>query len=210
MPSKKNELKISYVPEEKEDYNINDPKLEIKKTKTNLTINKLHEKLKKQEKLFKKVAKERDELKDKYLRNLAEIDNFRKRMNKEKENYHKYILSEFLINLLEIFDNLERALNSQSNSNNNEKSIFSGITMIHKQLIEFLKKHNTVEMEALGKPFDPNFHQALSKEERHDIKEPIVVKVYQKGFIYNGKLLRPSLVKVAVPVKTEKNSKEKL
>jgi len=210
MPSNKNKLKISYVPDEKKDSNINDPKSEIKKVKYKLIIDKLHEKLKKQEKLFKKTVKERDELKDEYLRNLAEIDNFRKRINKEKENYHKYILSEFLLNLLEILDNFDRALSAQSNSKNDEKSILSGIKMTYKQLYELLKKYNTIEIEALGKPFNPNFHQALSKEERDDIKEPIVVGVYQKGFIYNDKLLRPTLVKVAVPIKTEKDSKNKL
>ena len=210
MPSNKNKLEISYVPDEKKDSNINNPKSEIKKTKSKLIIDKLHEKLKKQEKSFKKIIKERDELKDEYLRNLAEIDNFRKRINKEKENYHKYILSEFLLNLLEVLDNFDRALSAQSNSNNDEKSILSGVKMTYKQLYELLKKYNTIEIEALGKPFNPNFHQALSKEERDDIKEPIVVGVYQKGFMYNDKLLRPSLVKVAVPIKTEKDSKEKL
>jgi len=209
MPSKKNKFEISYVPDEKKDSNINDPKSEIKKTKSKLIIDKLQEKFKKQEKLFKRIVKERDELNDKYLRNLAEIDNFRKRINKEKENYHKYILSEFLLNLLEILDNFERALSAQPNSSNNEKSILSGIKMTYKQLYELLKKYNTIEIEAIGKPFNPNFHQALSKEERDDIKEPIVVEVYQKGFMYNEKLLRPSLVKVAVPIKVEKKSKEK-
>jgi len=82
--------------------------------------------------------------------------------------------------------------------------------MTYKQLYELLKKYNTIEIESLGKPFNPNFHQALSKEERDDIKEPIVVGVYQKGFMYNDKLLRPTLVKVAVPIKTEKDSKNKL
>lgn len=157
---------------------------------------------------------ERDENQDKYLRTLAEMDNFRKRVQRDKEEFQKYALSEFLLDLLVVFDNLDRALNAcarpcgpdaaagQRNMDN-EKSIVSGVEMISKQFQDIFKKYNMVEIEALNKVFDPNLHQALNKEERENIAEPMVVEVYQKGFLYNGKLLKPSLVKVAIPADTE-------
>jgi molecular chaperone GrpE len=156
-----------------------------------------HHKVHELEETLQKVIVERDELKDKYLRGLAEIDNFRKRVKKEKEEFQKYVLSEFLIDLLQTYDNLERAL--KTTSVENEKGIIAGVEIIRKQLLDLLKKYHVVEIDALGKHFDPIFHEALSKEERPGIAKPVVVEIYQKGFTYNDKLLRPVLTKVAVP-----------
>jgi molecular chaperone GrpE len=144
-----------------------------------------------------KVVQERDELKDKYLRGLAEMDNFRKRVNKEKEEFRKYVLSEFFLDLLQIYDNLERAL--KATSVEYEKGIIAGVEIIRKQLLDLFKKYHVLEIDALGKPFDPVYHEALSKEERPEIAKPLVVEIYQKGFTYNDKLLRPVLTKVAIP-----------
>jgi molecular chaperone GrpE len=119
-------------------------------------------------------------------------------MKKEKEEYQKYILNEFLLDLLQIFDNLERALKSKSLEN--EKGIVSGVEMIRRQFLDLLKKYQVVEIDALGKHFDPAFHEALSKEEREGISKAVVIEIYQKGFMYKDKLLRPALTKVAIPV----------
>jgi molecular chaperone GrpE len=81
--------------------------------------------------------------------------------------------------------------------------------MIYKQLMDLLKKNNVEEIDALGKVFDPTIHQALSKEEREQINELVVIEVYQKGFKYNDKLLRPTLAKVAVPKEEVEASTEK-
>jgi molecular chaperone GrpE len=171
---------------------------------------KLQKKLKEQKEIMEKVIEERDEFKDKYLRSLAEMDNFRKRVKKEKEEFQKYVLGDFIFGLLEVVDNLERALKAKTPSekkgsvvnllgSDDEKSIISGVEMIYKQLLDLIKKNNVLEIDALGKAFDPNLHQALSKEEREDVSEPIVLEVYQKGYMYNEKLLRPTLAKVAIP-----------
>ncbi|MBN2346533.1 MAG: nucleotide exchange factor GrpE [Candidatus Aminicenantes bacterium] len=149
------------------------------------------------EEVLKRVAAERDEFKDKYLRGLAEMDNFRKRIKREKDEFHKYVLSEFLLDLLQVYDNLERALKVKGPEN--EKAIVSGVEMIRKQFLELLRKYHVHEIDALGKHFDPAFHEALSKEERDGISKPVVVEVFQKGFVYNDKLLRPVLTKVAIP-----------
>jgi molecular chaperone GrpE len=149
------------------------------------------------EEVLKSTIAEREEFKDKYLRGLAEMDNFRKRMKKEREDFQKYVLTEILLDLLQIYDNLERALKAKTTEL--DKGIVSGVEMIRKQFLDLLKKNQVLEIDALGKHFDPAFHEALSKEERPGISQPVVVEVYQKGFIYNDKLLRPALTKVAVP-----------
>ncbi len=202
MTDQDDKIEISYVPDDDEQkHNADSPEsdhFKNRKAKKENDNKKLHEKLKKQEEILKKVVNERDETKDKYLRVLAEMDNFRKRIRKEKDEYFKFALSEFLFALLPIIDNLERALSSKSSANNG-KSLISGVEMIWKQMINLLKKYQVKEIEALEKPFNPNFHQALSKEEREGIQEPVVVEIYQKGYTYQDKLLRPSLTKVAVP-----------
>lgn len=205
MTDQKDKINITYIPDKN---HIDDDKKNTEAKSSHRERNskkqhipkKIQEQLKKQEEILKKVVKERDEIRDKYLRNLAEVDNFRKRIKKEKEEYFKYALGEFLLGLLPIIDNLERALNSKSTSPD-EKSILSGVEMIYKQVMDLLKKCQVEEIEALNQPFDPNYHQALSKIEQEDIEESMVVEVYQKGYSYHNKLLRPSLTKVAIPAK---------
>jgi len=150
---------------------------------------------------LRRVAAERDEFKDKYLRGLAEMDNFRKRMKKERDEFQKYALSEILLDLLQVYDNLERALKSKSGEQ--EKGIVSGVEMIRKQFLDLLKRYQVLEIEALGRAFDPMFHEALNKEEREGLSGPVVIEVYQKGFTYQDKLLRPALTKVAMPPAAE-------
>jgi len=171
--------------------------------KKKVIAKKPHHKLHELEEALEKATGERDALKDKYLRGLAEIDNFRKRVKKEKEEFQKYVLSEFLVDLLQIYDNLERAL--KATIGENEKGIIAGVEIIRRQLLDLMKKYHVVEIDALGKHFDPAFHEALSKEERPGITQPLVVEIYQKGFTYNDKLLRPVLTKVAVPSTMEDN-----
>jgi len=193
---------IGYVPDDgdqdKEGVQADEKNAEIDlNPKKKIVAKKIFHKVHELEETLQKVVVERDELKDKYLRGLAEIDNFRKRVKKEKEEFQKYVLSEFLIDLLQIYDNLERAL--KATSVENEKGIIAGVEIIRKQLLDLLKKYHVVEIDALGKHFDPVFHEALSKEDRPGIAKPVVVEIYQKGFTYNDKLLRPVLTKVAIP-----------
>jgi molecular chaperone GrpE len=179
--------------------------------KKRTAVKKLQDKIKELEESLETAKEEVVEYKDKYLRNLAEIDNFRKRVKKEKEEYQKYVLSDFLIDLLQVYDNMERALKASAAeadaaAANDETSIISGVEMIHRQFSDLLKKNNVVEIEALNQPFDPNVHQALTKEESEEVSEPMVAEVYQKGFLYNGKLLKPTLAKVAIPLEEEKDA----
>ena len=160
-----------------------------------------HHKIHEPEDALLKIQNECDEFKDKYLRGLAEMDNFRKRMKKEKEEYQRYVMNEFLLDLLQIYDNLERALKAKGHDA--DKGIISGVEMIRRQFLDLLKKNQVLEIDALGKHFDPVFHEALSKEEREGISQAVVVEIYQKGFTYNDKLLRPVLTKVATPMEKD-------
>jgi molecular chaperone GrpE len=144
---------------------------------------------------------EQDDYKDKYLRTLAEMDNFRKRMKKEKEDFQKYILSDFLLDLLPILDNLERALKSRSGEA--DKGIAAGVEIIRRQFVDHLKKYRVVEIDALGKEFDPAFHQALAREESAKVEMPTVIEIYQKGYMYQDRLLRPVLARVAIPAERD-------
>jgi molecular chaperone GrpE len=220
MTDKGDIVEVSYTPEEEEEeekvageeHTEEEDEQQMKdsakkKPHHSHTAKKIQKKIKELVDSLEKVTAEKDELKDKYLRSLAEMDNFRKRVKKEKDEFQKYVLADFFLGLLEVVDNLERALKARvaaeiqnaHSAANNEKSIISGIEMIHKQLLDLLRKNGVDEIDALGRAFDPNIHQALSKEEREGLTSPVVLEVYQKGFMYNGKLLRPTLTKVAMP-----------
>ncbi len=147
------------------------------------------------------LVAERDEYKDKYLRTLAEMDNFRKRMKKEKDDYQKYVFADFLLELLPILDNLERAL--KSSGAGETRGLADGVDIIRRQFTDHLKKYRVVEIEALGKEFDPTFHQALAREESGEVEVPTVSEVYQKGYLYHDRLLRPALTKVIVPAERD-------
>ncbi len=208
-------VEISYVPDEDEHnggdeaavHHVEEAKEKPAKstTKKKSSTKKLQKKIDQLEEALETRTGERDDFRDKYLRSLAEVDNFRKRIKKEKEEFQKYVLGDFILGLLEVVDNFERALKAKMNTENtnDEKSIISGVEMIYKQMMDLLKKNNVQEIDAQGKTFDPNIHQALSREEKEGIDDPIVLEVYQKGFNYNNKLLRPALVKVAVPIQEE-------
>ena len=203
-------LEVSYVPDDPEfgkDERVQKKPNEPKTIQKKKPHRKQTSKIKVQEKVIEKLTEERDGLKDKLLRNLAEIDNYRKRVKKEKEEYQKYVLADFLKELLVISDNLERALKAK-NGGSGENSITSGVEMIYRQFIEILAKNNVTEIDAINQPFNPNIHQALSKEESDLISGPTIIEIYQKGFMYNEKLLRPTMAKVAIPPEPESQAEE--
>ncbi len=205
-----NNLEVSYVPDGPEfgkDERVQKKSDELKTFHKKKPHRKPTSKTKVQEKVIEKLTKERDELKDKLLRNLAEIDNYRKRVKKEKEEYQKYVLGDFLKELLVISDNLERALKAKDGGSG-ENSITSGVEMIYRQFIEILAKNNVTEIDAINQPFDPNIHQALSKEESDLVLNPTIIEIYQKGFMYNEKLLRPTMAKVAIPPESDSTAEE--
>jgi len=146
------------------------------------------------------LKKEVDELKDRYLRAAAEMDNQRKRLEREKNEYFQFALSDVLKELLPVLDNFERALKSPEDHADG-KSFREGIELIRKQILDLLAKRGVTPLDALHKKFDPAVHQAVLSEESENVEEPEVGEILQTGYLLNERLLRPAMVKVVVPKK---------
>lgn len=156
-------------------------------------------KLRKREKETKHLKNEKEEFREKYLRSAAEMENMRKRVEREKNEFYKYSLGEFLKELLVVLDNFERAL--ESSGQKDDKSFREGMELIHKQYLDLLMEKGLKPIEIKDKKFDPNLHQAFMTEESEDVEEPEIGEEFQKGYALHDRLLRPSLVKVIVPKK---------
>jgi len=146
------------------------------------------------------LKKELDALKDRYVRAAAEMDNQRKRLEREKNEYFQFALSDVLKELLPVLDNFERALKSPEDHADG-KSFREGIELIRKQLLDLLAKRGVTPLSALHKKFDPAVHQAVLTEESENVEEPEVGEILQTGYLINERLLRPAMVKVVVPKK---------
>ena len=139
---------------------------------------------------------ELSEANDKYLRLFAEYDNFRKRTAKERESVYADACCDALTEILPVLDNLERA--AQYNSGDvAETNMGKGLELTLKSFIETLAKLGVTEIEALGKPFDPNVHNAVMHVEDENFGEGEIVEVFMKGYAKGDKVLRYSMVKVA-------------
>lgn len=147
------------------------------------------------EKSIEKDKKEDQEYYDKFVRLTADFDNYRKRIQKEKTQYIKYGNENLLHDLLPILDNFERALHSSQDSD--AKSILEGVRMIYGQLSQNLSQHGLNAQSVVGKPFDPNMHEAMSHVETQEVEPGSVFEEHQKMYMYHDKLLRPALVTVA-------------
>jgi len=135
-------------------------------------------------------------LQNKLLYLQADFENFKKQKNKEKQELLKFG-NEVLINeLLPILDNLERALEHASTTEN-ITSIVEGVKIIHAEFLKVLEEYGVTRVEAVGKKFDPNVHEAVFQEVRDDVEPGTVVSEFQKGYLLNGRLIRPSRVIVS-------------
>ncbi|MBQ6370299.1 MAG: nucleotide exchange factor GrpE [Firmicutes bacterium] len=128
----------------------------------------------------------------KYLRLLAEFQNYKKRTEKEKTDLYSYANEKIMTELLEVLDNFERALEQEAGDGFKE-----GMELIFTQLTNVLTKAGLAEITALGEDFDPNVHNAVMAEETEEYESGKVSGVMQKGYTLNGKVIRPSMVKVA-------------
>ena len=143
------------------------------------------------EELKAKLAEEQD----KYMRLYAEYDNFRRRSAKEREGVYSDAYCDALQNILPIIDNLERA--TQYSSADPDSPMAKGIELTIKSCVEALNKMGVYEIEALGKQFDPNFHNAVMHVDDDAVGENEIVEVFMKGYVKGDKVLRFSMVKVA-------------
>ncbi|MEX2415508.1 MAG: nucleotide exchange factor GrpE [Paenibacillaceae bacterium] len=137
-----------------------------------------------------------DENYQRFLRVQADFDNFRRRSRQEKEEFAKYASSKLIEQLLPVLDNFERALATGRETTDTE-SLLKGVDMIFRLLSQVLEQEGLKPIEAVGQPFDPEFHQAIMQVESAEHVEGTIVEEIQKGYNLKDKILRPAMVKVS-------------
>ena len=145
-----------------------------------------------EEKKEEKEAEPEEDGDAKYLRLMADFQNYKKRVEKEKKDLYSYANEKLVTELLAVLDNFERALAHEDSGDGFKE----GMEMIFKQLGNVLEKSGLAEIPALGEEFDPNVHNAVMTEETDEYESGKVSGVMQKGYTLNGKVIRPSMVKV--------------
>lgn len=154
--------------------------------------------------LLERVARleaENAELRDKTLRTMAEMENIRRRTEREKTDVSKYAISRFAADMAGVADNIRRAIEATPqealNANPALRSLYEGIEVTEREMMNVLERHGMKRIDPRNEKFDPNFHQAMFEEESPDIPPGNVVRVMQAGFMIEDRLLRPALVSVA-------------
>ncbi|SME89721.1 nucleotide exchange factor GrpE [Pseudobacteriovorax antillogorgiicola] len=145
----------------------------------------------------KKLEAENKELQNKFLRTVADMENLRRRHDKEKSDLAKYGNEKLLEDLLPVLDSFEKAL--ATGEGDESQSYVEGVKMVFKQLTDMAEKHGLTGFESQGEEFDPNLHQGIQRIEDESVETERVKDVFQKGYMLNERLLRPAVVSVAVP-----------
>ncbi|MZR29912.1 nucleotide exchange factor GrpE [Sneathiella litorea] len=140
------------------------------------------------------------DLKDKLLRAMADVENMRRRAEREKQDAHTYGVTKFARDILGVADNLRRAIESipdTARENADVKSVLPGIEMTESELLNTLEKHQIRKIDPKGEKFDPNLHQAMYEIEDPSVEPGTVLQVTQAGFVIADRLLRPAMVGVS-------------
>ena len=156
------------------------------------------EEMTKQE-LLKKLTDTREEAEksyDLYTRTYAEMENIKKRGIKEREELAKYANESIIKEILPVIDNLDKAI-SHAQNDENSSALVEGLELTRDGLMKALEKAGLKEVEALGKPFDPNFHESVSQQIDDTVAPGHVIMELQKGYLLNGRLMRPSMVVIS-------------
>jgi len=141
----------------------------------------------------REVSKEEEELNTRYLRLAADFQNYKRRVEKEKSDIYAYANEKIVVELLDVIDNFERALEHSNDS----EGFAEGMNMIFKQFKGVLEKSGVEVMNAAGELFDPSIHHAVLTENSVEYESGKVTQVLQKGYMLNKKVIRPAMVKVA-------------
>jgi len=145
--------------------------------------------------LLEATIKERDGLRDQLLRAAADFDNYRKRMERERRDVFDYAAMEIITEVLPVVDDLERALDQPSSP---EVAAYrQGVELVHRKMLDLLKKRGVTPVLAAGEPFDPNIHEAVVHEVSENHAEGTVTGELRRGYRLKDRLLRPAMVKVA-------------
>jgi molecular chaperone GrpE len=140
------------------------------------------------------LRKERDSLHDRLLRQAAEFDNYRKRVDRDRKDTAQFAALDFVQELLPVVDDFERALRIEAPG---AESYREGLEIIHRALMEMLRKRGVTPIEAVGSTFDPQVHQAVAYEDAPDRQDGEVLEQFTRGYRLGDKLVRPAMVKVA-------------
>lgn len=146
---------------------------------------------------LRRAMDELTEIKDRYLRTVAEMENMRKRHEKERSDLLKYGSEKIMLDILPVLDSFDQAVHGDAIQGNSD-ALLEGFKMVQKQLVDVLEKHGLVAFDSAGQTFDPNHHQAIQRIEA-EVDEDVVRDEFQKGYRLNDRLLRPAMVSVAVP-----------
>lgn len=145
---------------------------------------------------YRELEDELSETQERVLRTAADAENFKKRLQREKEEQTRYANESFMRELLPVIDNLERAL-EHSEAGTDQGGLLEGLNMTLKGFLDTLTRFGCTPVETAGKPFDPNFHEAVSQEESADHEPNTVLRELQKGYMLKERLLRPAMVLVS-------------
>ena len=140
------------------------------------------------------LAREKADLQDRVLRLQAEFDNFRKRSERDRADFSQYAGMETIREILPVLDNFDIAIKTETQ----DKHYSKGIELIHQKMVDSLKKLGLEPIETAGQAFDPHIHQAIEQVPTSDAADNQILSEFQRGYRFKGKLLRPSMVKVAV------------
>ncbi|MGB0445124.1 MAG: nucleotide exchange factor GrpE [Porticoccaceae bacterium] len=131
------------------------------------------------------------------LREQAEMQNVRRRAQRDVESAHKFALEKFATELLSVVDNLERAIDAIDAEDDSQKAVAEGLELTLKTFIDVLAKHNVEPVDPEGQPFDADLHQAVSMVPNGEVEPNTVINVFQKGYTLNSRLIRPAMVVVS-------------
>jgi molecular chaperone GrpE len=140
------------------------------------------------------LRKERDSIQDRLLRQVAEFDNYRKRIDRERKESSEYAAADVMQDILPILDDFERALQVDAPGSEPYRQ---GLEIIHRALLDVLRKRGVTAIDAVGADFDPHIHQAVAYEDAPDKRDGEVIEEFRRGFRMGDRLLRPAMVKVA-------------
>jgi molecular chaperone GrpE len=145
---------------------------------------------------LKAKEKESEENYQRYLRQIAEVENFKKRVNREKEDAIRFANENLIKDILPVIDNLERAI-SHAQGGGNGKQLVKGVEMVLKGLLDVFSKHGVVQVPAVGAIFDPGKHEAMAQVESSEHEPNTIINAHHKGYLFRDRLLRPALVTIA-------------
>ncbi len=147
--------------------------------------------------------------KDRILRLSAEFENYKKRKQREIDDFKKFANETVFKQLLSVVDNLERAIAAAAPNQETGAGLLSGVELIHKEILTIFENFHVRPVEAQDQPFDPNFHQAVIQEEADHLPDKTVIRVMQKGYSFHDRLLRPAMVAVSKKPAAESQNADK-